>query len=146
MAPPALPQEPAVLQTKVQTQPTCYMDQPGHRDTKAMHNLSSGNFLLNPEICTCSSCSYRMFWHTQKKAKVLSKTECFLWHFLSPDFHGGWTPVAQGCPYSAASLATGSQRLFVFLHKGSALLTEETALQATQGDLGDHLIIHASCN
>lgn len=30
MAPPVLPQEPAVLQTKVQIQPTCYMN------TKAM--------------------------------------------------------------------------------------------------------------
>lgn len=36
MAPPALPQEPAVLQTKVQIQPTCYVNQPGHRDTKAV--------------------------------------------------------------------------------------------------------------
>lgn len=54
--------------------------------------------------------------------------------------------MARGCPYSAASLAISSERLFVLLCKGSALLTEETALQATQGDLGDHLIIHASCN
>lgn len=54
--------------------------------------------------------------------------------------------MARGCPYSAASLATSTERLFVLLRKGSALLTEETAFQAIQGDLGDHLIIHASCN
>lgn len=36
MAPPALPQEPAVLQTRAQIQPTHYVSQPGHWDTKAM--------------------------------------------------------------------------------------------------------------
>lgn len=56
--------------------------------------------------------------------------------------------MAEGCPCSAAVLTIRREKPFVFLREGSALLTEETALQATRATaaLGDHLIIHASCN
>lgn len=57
--------------------------------------------------------------------------------------------MAQGSPYSAAGLTIRSERLFIVLSKDSALLTEETAFAGiTRADtaLGDHLIIHASCN
>lgn len=53
--------------------------------------------------------------------------------FPSPECPEGWTAVAQGCPDSAAGLTITSETPFVFLSKGSALLTEEAALQATQG-------------
>jgi len=47
-----------------------------------------------------------------EKAKVLSESTGFLWHFPSPECCEGWTAVAQGYLYSAPGLTTRSERLF----------------------------------
>lgn len=138
MAPPALTQEPAAaLWTRVKMQAYLLSASAwtqGHEShvCAELHmgwaqGISCWIQRAVPALVATAQC-----FSTNNKAKALSKSEDFLWCFPSPKRHEGWTVVAQGCPHSEAGLTSTSERLFVFLIKGSALLTEETALQATQ--------------